>query len=87
MWNDTKIQELNPSVASLLPAEYIIVAYITTAQTSVQASMTALSYMVPEFNATVRPPPGPLLLLPLPHSTVVMDVADVCVDTNKRWDR
>jgi hypothetical protein len=54
MWNDTRIKELNPDVANLLPEKEIIVAYITTAQTSVQASMQALSAMVPEFDQTVR---------------------------------
>jgi hypothetical protein len=55
MWNDTRIKDLNPGVASLLPEAEIIVAYITSAQTSVQASMQTLSAMVPEFNATVPP--------------------------------
>jgi hypothetical protein len=55
MWNDTRIKDLNPGVANLLPEAEIIVAYITSAQTSVQASMQALSAMVPEFNDTVPP--------------------------------
>ena len=57
MWNDTAIKALNPTIAHLLPETEIIVAYVTTAQTSVQAIMEAISDRVPEFKNIVRRPP------------------------------
>jgi hypothetical protein len=57
MWNDTAIKALNPTIAHLLPETEIIVAYVTTAQTSVQAIMEAISDRVPEFKDEVRRPP------------------------------
>jgi len=53
MWNDTQIKDLNPRVANLLPQSEIIVAYFNSSPTFVEYPLTALSRMVPEFNATV----------------------------------
>jgi hypothetical protein len=55
-WNDTRIRELNPTVADRLPNHDILIPVLTTAQTSVHAVMTTLSSKVASFNESVSVP-------------------------------
>jgi phosphate transport system substrate-binding protein len=54
-WNDTKIAELNPSIADKLPGNNITVVYNTNPDPITLMYTSALSRSVPEFATAVRP--------------------------------